>query len=55
MMDAWFGKLLDELERQNAFEDTLIILTTDHGHLLGERGLTGKNPGTPGTSWPTSR
>lgn len=43
MMDAWFGKLLDELERQNAFEDTLIILTTDHGHLLGERGLTGKN------------
>lgn len=43
MMDAWFGKLLDELERQNAFEDTLIIFTTDHGHLLGERGLTGKN------------
>jgi arylsulfatase A-like enzyme len=43
MMDEWFGKLLDELERQNAFEDTLIILTTDHGHLLGERGLTGKN------------
>lgn len=43
MMDAWFGKLLDELERQNAFEDTLIIFTTDHGHMLGERGLTGKN------------
>jgi arylsulfatase A-like enzyme len=43
MMDAWFGKLLDELKRQNAFEDTLIIVTTDHGHLLGERGLTGKN------------
>ena len=43
MMDEWFGKLLDELERQNALEDTLIILTTDHGHFLGERGLTGKN------------
>jgi len=43
MMDEWFGRLLDELERQNAFEDTLIILTTDHGHMLGERGLTGKN------------
>ena len=43
MMDEWFGKLLDELERQNALDDTLIILTTDHGHLLGERGLTGKN------------
>jgi arylsulfatase A-like enzyme len=43
MMDAWFGKLLDELERQDALSETLIILTTDHGHLLGERGLTGKN------------
>ncbi len=43
MMDEWFGKLLDELERQGALDDTLIILTTDHGHMLGERGLTGKN------------
>lgn len=43
MMDEWFGKLLHELERQDALEDTLIILTTDHGHFLGERGLTGKN------------
>ena len=43
MTDRWLGKLLDEIERQNGFEDTLIVLTTDHGHLLGERGLTGKN------------
>jgi arylsulfatase A-like enzyme len=43
MMDEWFGKLLDELERQGAFEDTLIILTTDHGHMLGEHDVTGKN------------
>jgi predicted AlkP superfamily pyrophosphatase or phosphodiesterase len=43
MMDEWFGKLLDEMERQQAWEDTLIILTTDHGHFVGERDLTGKN------------
>ena len=43
MNDKWFGKLMDELERQNAFEDTLIILTTDHGHMLGEHGVDGKN------------
>jgi arylsulfatase A-like enzyme len=43
MMDEWFGKLLDEVERQNGFEDTLIILTTDHGHMLGEHNVTGKN------------
>ena len=43
MMDAWLGKLLDKLESQGIFEETLIIFTTDHGHFLGERGLTGKN------------
>jgi len=42
MNDKWFGKLLDEIERQNGLEDTLIILTTDHGHMLGEHGMTGK-------------
>ena len=43
MTDRWLGKLLAEIERQHGFDDTLIVLTTDHGHLLGERGLTGKN------------
>jgi len=43
MADKWFGKLLDEIESQNGYEDTLIILTTDHGHMLGEHGCTAKN------------
>jgi arylsulfatase A-like enzyme len=43
MMDRWLGVFLNELDRQNAWEDTLVIFTTEHGHLLGERGLTGKN------------
>lgn len=43
MADKWLGKLLDEIERQYGFEDTMIILTTDHGHMLGEHGVTGKN------------
>jgi len=43
MMDRWLGRLLDELERQGSMEDTLIIFTTDHGHMLGEHGITGKN------------
>lgn len=42
MVDSWLGRLLDEIERQDGFDDTLIVLTTDHGHLLGERGRTGK-------------
>jgi arylsulfatase A-like enzyme len=43
MADEYLGKLIDELERQGSFDDTLIILTTDHGHLIGEHGVTGKN------------
>jgi len=43
MMDRWFGRLLDELKRQGILDETLIILTTDHGHMLGEHGITGKN------------
>lgn len=43
MLDSWFGKLLDELERQGTLDDTLILFTTDHGHMLGEHGCTGKN------------
>lgn len=43
MADRWLGKLLDVLDEQSLWEDTLVILTTDHGHLLGEHGYTGKN------------
>lgn len=43
MADEYLGKLFDELERQEIFDDTLVILTTDHGHLIGEHDCTGKN------------
>lgn len=43
MADKWLGKLLDEFDRQNLWEDTLIIFTSDHGHMLGEHSVTGKN------------
>ena len=43
MADDYLGRLLDELKRQGIFDETLIILTTDHGHLIGEHGSTGKN------------
>ena len=46
MIDAWFGKLLDALDRNNLWDDTLVILCTDHGHYLGEKDIWGK-PGVP--------
>lgn len=43
MADEWLGRLLDEMDRQELWEDTLVIFTSDHGHMLGEHGRTGKN------------
>ncbi len=45
-IDHWLGRILDELDRQDLWDDTAVILCTDHGHYLGERDLFGK-PGVP--------
>ena len=42
MIDHWFGVLLDEIEKASLFDDTVVIVCTDHGHYLGERDLFGK-------------
>lgn len=38
--DESLGVLLDELERLGAADDTLVVLTADHGEGLGEHGET---------------
>jgi len=43
MTDKWLGKFIRSLKNNDMYDDTLIILTTDHGHMLGEHGFTGKN------------
>lgn len=42
MADAWLGKLLDKLDEHDLWKDTLVILSTDHGHFLGEHQWVGK-------------
>lgn len=42
MVDRWFGELLAALDEQELWDDTMVIVTTDHGHELGERGVFGK-------------
>jgi arylsulfatase A-like enzyme len=42
MVDRWFGELLNTFDQLNLWDDTAIIVTTDHGHDLGERGKFGK-------------
>ncbi|MCU6795078.1 sulfatase [Paenibacillus sp. WQ 127069] len=36
MCDAYLGKVLDMMDELNLWEDTLLIVNTDHGFLLGE-------------------
>ncbi|MCX5683656.1 MAG: sulfatase-like hydrolase/transferase [Planctomycetota bacterium] len=43
MADAWLGKFLDVMDELGAWQDITVILTTDHGHLLGEHGWWAKN------------
>lgn len=43
MADVWLGKFLDKMDELDLWKDTTLILTTDHGHLLGEHGYWAKN------------
>jgi arylsulfatase A-like enzyme len=42
MVDVWLGRFLDRLENLGLAENTLVVLISDHGVLLGERGWVGK-------------
>jgi len=41
-MDQQIGVILDAVDRLGLAEDTLVVFTTDHGHFLGQHGLTAK-------------
>lgn len=41
--DHSLGRVLDAMDAYNLWEDTLLIVNTDHGYLLGEHGWWGKN------------
>lgn len=44
LCDNWFGYFIEELKNLEIYDDSLIILTSDHGHSIGEHGATGKIP-----------
>lgn len=43
MTDHWIGKILDTLDELGLEDETLIVLTTDHGTMLAEHGFWMKN------------
>jgi arylsulfatase A-like enzyme len=43
-VDAWVGHFLRKLDELGFRENTWVVLTSDHGVQLGERGVIGKDP-----------
>lgn len=43
MTDRWLAVLLDGLRSQGLERETIVVLVSDHGYLLGDHGWTGKN------------
>lgn len=42
MVDHWLGRLFEKLDQLQLWEDTTVIVTSDHGHYLGDHGWMGK-------------
>lgn len=42
-VDHWFGKFYDKLEEQGLLENTMVVVTSDHGFLFGEHSWLGKH------------
>lgn len=42
--DNWLGKFMDSFYASGLAKNTVILMLSDHGYLLGERGYTGKVP-----------
>ncbi len=43
MCDNYLGKILDFMDEHDMWKDTMLIVNTDHGYMLGEHGFFGKN------------
>ena len=43
MCDASLGRVLNAFDAKNLWKDTMLIVCTDHGYMLGEHGFWAKN------------
>jgi arylsulfatase A-like enzyme len=42
MMDKYIGRILDQLDELGLTENTIVVFTSDHGHVFGHHGLNKK-------------
>ncbi len=43
LVDRWLGRVLQKLDDLDLWDDSLVIITSDHGMSIGEHGRTGKS------------
>ncbi len=44
MLDKYVGKIVRALDDLGLSDNTLLVFTSDHGHLFGQHGMTAKGP-----------
>ncbi len=44
LLDKYIGRILDHLAERGLDRDTVVLFTTDHGHLFGQHNLIAKGP-----------
>jgi len=42
MVDTWFGKFIDKVKECGLYDNSMIVVVSDHGHPLGEHGIIHK-------------
>lgn len=42
-LDEQFGRLMEFMRQEGLYEDTVIVLSSDHGDMMGSHGLMGKH------------
>ncbi len=52
--DKWFARLVAAVEERGLMDETVIVVSSDHGWSLGDHGRTGKHavPVPPQDAWP---
>ena len=52
LTDRWVGHLLDQLDVMRLWDNTMVVLTSDHGMYLGEHRRMGKHTVDGSDPWP---
>ena len=42
LVDTWFGYFIDYIKRIGIWDNSIIVVVSDHGHMIGEHGLIAK-------------